>query len=62
VFLLIYTMEEQIGFLRRKAEQLRAVARSEPHLGESLRRMADELDVMADRLAGFPSDGEAAER
>ena len=45
-------MEDDIAFLRRKAEQLRAIAAAEPQLGDNLRRLADELDEMADRLAG----------
>jgi hypothetical protein len=53
-------MKDEIRFLREKAEQLRILAGAEPHLAEELRRLADELDEMADRLSGRNSNGNAA--
>jgi vacuolar-type H+-ATPase catalytic subunit A/Vma1 len=43
---------EHAEFLRRQAAALRDLALRSPRLAEALRRLADQLDEMADEVAG----------
>jgi len=39
-------------FLRRQAVSLRELAQRSPQIAEALRRLADQLDTMADEVRG----------
>ena len=48
-----------IEFLRQQVTTLRVLARRSPQLAEALRRLADQLEAMANELDGRPDKTES---
>jgi len=46
-------------FLRRQAAALRSLAQRSPQIAAALRRLADQLDAMAEEVDGKPGSPEA---